>query len=58
MTKAHVPAIVKANEPDLDVAVGAILPLFRALLDGRLKRHQGGEPERIRPVRTDESRAD
>lgn len=47
----HVPQIEKANAPDPDVAVGAILPLFRALLDGRLKREA---PDHVAPARADE----
>lgn len=54
--KPHVPKIERANAPDPDVAVGAILPLFRLLLDGRLKRSAAGEPQRIESARTDDER--
>ena len=36
--RTHVPSVATAGPPDLDVAVGAILPAFLAFLDGNLRR--------------------
>ena len=51
--------VERVNQPDLDLAAGAILPLFLAFLDRRAARlaSQDGAPSTIEPARADEARS-
>ena len=49
--------VERVNKPDLDLAAGAILPLFLAFLDSRAARQASpeGAPPPIEPARADEA---